>query len=70
MDVINATLGLRLNPVDFTPYTYKEIRELYKGFAGCEDELRMLMDFTQLNKADAKFLLANLKKDIERRKVS
>ena len=67
MDAINATYGLRLNPKDFTPYTYREIRELYKNFVGQENELRMLMDFTELPKAEAKFLLKNLRKDIERR---
>ena len=52
----------KINPAE--SYTYKEIRELYKNFAGQQDELRMLMDFTDLPKGDAKFLLENLKKDI------
>ena len=50
------------------PYTYKEIRDIYRGFAGDPNELRMLMDFTALRKVDAKFLLDNLKADIGRRK--
>lgn len=52
---------------NFVPYTYKEIREIYRGFAGDPNELRMLMDFTALRKADAKFLLDNLKNDIGRK---
>lgn len=50
------------------PYTYGEIRDIYRNFAGDPNELRMLMDFTALRKADAKFLLDNLKADIGRRK--
>ena len=49
------------------PYTYKEIRDIYRNFAGDPNELRMLMDFTALRKADAKFLLDNLKNDIRRK---
>ena len=55
---------------NFVPYTYGEIREIYMGFAGQKDELRILMDFTALKRADAKFLLDNLKNDIARRKAS
>ena len=33
---------------DMVPYTYKEIREIYRNFAGEPNELRMLMDFTAL----------------------
>jgi len=57
----------RLAARDFAPFTYREIRGLYRNFAGQENELRMLMDFTELPKAEAKFLLKNLRKDIERR---
>lgn len=60
----NATHALRMNAKDFVPYTYREIRDLYKNFAGQSDELRMLMDFTELPRSEAKFLLKNLKKDI------
>ena len=67
MDATNATYGLQLNQKNFTPYTYREIKELYRYFAGQENELRMLMDFTELPRAEAKFLLKNLRKDIERR---
>ena len=67
---MNTTYGLRLNAKDFVPYTYREIRDLYKNFAGQIDELQILMDFTELPKSEAKFLLKNLKNDIERRKVS
>ena len=49
------------------PYTYKEIRDIYRNFAGDPHELRMLMDFTALRKADAQFLLDNLKNDIGRK---
>lgn len=49
------------------PYTYGEIREIYRNFAGDPNELRMLMDFSGLRKADAKFLLDNLKKDMRRK---
>ena len=54
----------RLTAKNTMPYTYGEIRELYRGFAGQSDELRMLMDFTELSKSDAKFLLENLKKNL------
>ena len=67
---MNTTYGLRLNAKDFVPYTYGEIRDLYKNFAGQIDELQILMDFTELPKSEAKFLLKNLKNDIERRKAS
>ena len=58
----------RLPARDFAPYTYREIRGLYRNFAGQPDELRMLMDFSGLSKADAQFLLDNLKS--ERSKAS
>jgi len=54
---------------DFTPYTYGEIKELYRHFAGQPNELVMLMDFTGLPYVDAKFLLKKLKENL-RRKVS
>ena len=49
---------------EMIPYTYGEIRELYRNFAGQRDELKMLMDFSGLRKADAQLLLDNLKNDI------
>ena len=64
------TSKTRVPAKNFVPYTYKEIREIYRGFAGDPNELRMLMDFTALRKADAMFLLDNLKNDISRRKAS
>jgi len=64
------TSKTRVRAKDMVPYTYGEIREIYRGFAGDKDELRILMDFTALRKADAKFLLDNLKNDIARRKAS
>lgn len=64
--IITSTKTIRAR--DMVPYTYGEIRDLYKNFAGDPNELRMLMDFTALRKADAKFLLDNLKADIGRRK--
>ena len=41
MDATNATYGLHLNQKNFTPYTYREIKELYRYFAGQENELRI-----------------------------
>ena len=48
-------------------YTYEEIAELYRRFAGQPDELRMLMDFTGLGRLAAEDLLERLK--YERRKA-
>lgn len=42
-------------------YTYDELTELYPHFAGSEDELRMLQDFTGLGHAAAQRLLEKLK---------
>lgn len=42
-------------------YTYEEIKDLYKNFAGQENELRMLMDFTGLGRLAAEDLLGRLK---------
>ena len=42
-------------------YTYDEIKDLYKNFAGQENELRMLMDFTGLGRLAAEDLLGRLK---------
>lgn len=42
-------------------YTREEIGELYSHFAGQEDELTMLMDFTGLGRRAAEELLEELK---------
>lgn len=44
-------------------YTYEELKDLYKNFAGQHDELRMLMDFSGLGRWDAKQLLEKIKYD-------
>jgi len=49
-------------------YTREEIEELYGHFAGAENELRILMDFTGLGYLYAEKLLEELKE--ERRKTS
>ena len=49
-------------------YTPEEIADLYGHFAGNEDELQILMDFTGLGYLQAEKLLQQLKEN--RRKVS
>ena len=44
-------------------YTYEELKDLYKYFAGQPDELRMLMDFSGLGRMQAKQLLEKIKYD-------
>lgn len=44
-------------------YTYEELKDLYKYFAGQPNELRMLMDFSGLGRLEAKQLLEKIKYD-------
>ena len=52
-------------------YTPEEIADMYGIFAGNEDELQILMDFTGLGYLQAEKLLEKLKSDrAKRRRVS
>lgn len=47
-------------------YTRQEIEELYRRFAGSEDELQILMDFTGLGRIYAERLLDELRSNMKR----
>ena len=68
MSITPVSVKRRLDASDFAPYTYREIRGLYRNFAGQPDELQILMDFTGLRVGDAKSMLEKLKS--ERSKAS
>lgn len=46
-------------------YTFEELADLYKNFAGQENELRMVMDFTGTKKYEAKEILKRLRENAE-----
>ena len=48
-------------------YTYEEIKDLYGHFAGQENELQILMDFTGLGRNAAEDLLGRLKYERSKR---
>lgn len=62
-------LGKRIKPRKeektgyFRGYTYEELKDLYKNFAGQPDELQMLMDFSGLGRLQAERLLEKIKYD-------